>query len=68
MARKRIGDRYSLTEKILPGDPTRGIPELWRAVDAGDAYYVKLWKRFGQHEEIRTLWNREVRSLMRLQG
>jgi len=69
MADRRIGDRYVLHKKILAGDPSRGVPELWLAYDAGDTYYVKLWRRKGEdNADIRALWNREVQSLTRLQG
>ncbi|MBX3500033.1 MAG: AAA family ATPase [Alphaproteobacteria bacterium] len=66
---QELGGRYRLTRRVLPGDTARGIPALWHAHDAGDAYYVKLWKRVGDdRNDIRALWNREVRSLSRLQG
>lgn len=68
MAEKKLG-RYVLDKKVLAGDPTKGVPELWQAYDAGDMYYIKLWRRRpGESSEIRALWNREVRGLMRLQG
>lgn len=67
-ARRNVG-RYTLKKKILAGDVSRGIPELWTAEDYGDLFYVKLWKRKGvDAPDIRALWNREVRGLMRLQG
>ncbi|ANT54480.1 superfamily I DNA/RNA helicase [Mesorhizobium amorphae CCNWGS0123] len=54
---------------MLAGDPIRGTPDLWQAFDAGDVYYVKTWRRLGEdRQDIRALWNREVRGLMRLQG
>jgi serine/threonine protein kinase len=69
MAPQQIGDRYRLTRKVLSGDALRGLPELWKAQDGGEVYYVKIWKRRpGEAGEIQALWNREVRSLMRLQG
>ncbi|RWD94258.1 AAA domain-containing protein [Mesorhizobium sp.] len=69
MAEKKIGNRYRLSRKILPGDPIRGVPELWTAHDGGDVYYIKLWKRRGDdRSDVRALWNREVRGLTRLQG
>jgi serine/threonine protein kinase len=68
MAEQRIG-RYRLTRKIVAGDSKRGVPELWQAEDAGDLYYVKLWKKtLEDSSAIQALWNREVRGLMRLQG
>ncbi|MGO8080498.1 AAA domain-containing protein [Rhizobium leguminosarum] len=68
MADRRIG-RYRLTRKIISGDPTKGIPDLWQAEDAADIYYLKIWTRqAGDGATIQALWNREVRGLMRLQG
>jgi serine/threonine protein kinase len=68
MADRTIG-RYTLDRKILRGNPTRGVPDLWQAHDAGDVYYMKLWpKRADESSAIRALWNREVRGLMRLHG
>ncbi|WP_035710261.1 AAA domain-containing protein [Bradyrhizobium genomosp. I (2014)] len=68
MAEQRVG-RYKLVRKIVPGDPKRGIPDVWQAEDVGDIYYAKLWsKRLGDSAAIQALWNREVRGLMRLQG
>lgn len=59
---------YALTKRVGRGDVQRGIPEIWRAEDYGNIYYVKLWKRKGRDHDLRALWNREVRGLMRLQG
>lgn len=68
MAEQRVG-RYRLLRKVLAGDASRGVPEVWQASDAGDIYYVKLWPRQSDESSaIRALWNREVRSLTRLQG
>ena len=64
-----IGGRYQLGRRLQAGDALRGIPELWMATDLGDLYYVKIWRRRpGDKEDLLALWNREVRSLMRLQG
>jgi serine/threonine protein kinase len=64
-----IGGRYELASRLQAGDRTRGIPELWRATDLGELYYVKVWRRRpGDSDDLLALWNREVRSLMRLQG
>jgi serine/threonine protein kinase len=69
MPKTKIGNRYTLVRKILDGDVARGIPELWHAQDAGDFYYAKIWRRRGDDlADMRALWNREVRSLTRLQG
>ena len=69
MADRYIADRYRLVRRISPGHAGRGVPELWRAEDAGDVYYVKLWRKVGgDGAEIQALWNREVRGLSRLQG
>jgi serine/threonine protein kinase len=69
MTEQRLGNRYQLGTRLLPGDPARGVPELWSAHDAGDVYFAKRWKRNGDYGgAIQTLWNREVRSLSRLQG
>jgi serine/threonine protein kinase/DNA polymerase III delta prime subunit len=69
MRKIRIGDRYTLVRRISAGDIARGVPELWHAQDAGDFYYAKVWKRRGEDLiDMRALWNREVRSLTRLQG
>lgn len=63
----RIGDKYQLTRRVLEGDSKRGIPELWQANSYGDLHYVRIWPRSTPHDlELRALWNREVRSLMRL--
>lgn len=68
MAEQRLNDRYRLIQRVLIGDSARGIPELWLAQDAGDSYFAKLWKREPGNTAIQSLWNREVRSLSRLQG
>ncbi|NVK36166.1 MAG: AAA family ATPase [Rhodobacteraceae bacterium] len=69
MAEQLLGDRYRLVRKVLRGNTSRGIPELWEAHDSGDVYYAKIWRRpKGAHADIQALWNREVRSLSRLQG
>lgn len=68
MAEKLIGGRYRLQRRIIKGDPRVGVPELWIAADAGDLHFVKIWRRFANDGDIRALWNREVRGLMRLQG
>ncbi|QCK88710.1 helicase [Phreatobacter aquaticus] len=68
MAELRLG-KYRLSRKIIPGDPKRGVPDLWQAEDLGDLYYAKVWpKNDGNNNELQALWNREVRGLMRLQG
>ncbi len=68
MAVQRVG-RYRLTRKIVPGDPKRGVPDLWQAEDMGDLYYAKVWtKGVDDSSAIQALWNREVRGLMRLHG
>ena len=59
----------STTRRILKDDPSRGIPALWEAQDFGDTYYIQPWKRQAKdRDDIRALWNHEVRSLMRLNG
>jgi serine/threonine protein kinase len=69
MADRTIAGRYRLVNKLLPGNAARGVPELWHAQDAGDAYFAKLWARNNNDGgAIQALWNREVRSLSRLQG
>lgn len=66
---QRIGDRYHLTRRVLEGDARRGVPELWQATSYGDLHYIRVWPRSTQNDlEMRALWNREVRSLMRLHG
>lgn len=68
MADQYIG-RYRLIRKVVTGDRARGMPDLWQAEDAGDRYYIKLWQRRADESiALRAMWNREVRSLMRLQG
>lgn len=68
MAELRLGN-YRLSRKIIPGDPKRGVPDLWQAEDLGDLYYAKVWpKSGGNNHELQALWNREIRGLMRLQG
>jgi serine/threonine protein kinase/DNA polymerase III delta prime subunit len=68
MAEQIIGGRYRLQRRITKGDARVGVPELWTATDAGDVQFVKLWRRQANDEDIRALWNREIRGLMRLQG
>lgn len=64
-----VGDRFELVRKVADGDRSRGVPELWEAYDSGDRYYVKLWRRTKKDRgEIKAIWNREARGLMRLQG
>jgi hypothetical protein len=68
MVNRTVG-RYRLVKRILQGNQRRGDPELWQAQDLGDLYYIKVWRRLGDDKnDIRALWNREVRSLMRLQS
>ena len=68
MAEQIVGGRYRLQRRIIKGDPKVGVPELWTASGLGDLHFVKLWRRLGSDGDIRALWNREVRGLMRLQG
>jgi len=69
VAEQYIAGRYRLDRKVLAGDPRRGVPDVWQASDAGDIYYVKMWRRrSADAEDVQALWNREVRGLMRLQG
>lgn len=69
MADQYIDNRYRLRRKLIPGEPQRGVPDLWAAEDAGDVYFVKVWRRgSGDQSDVKALWNREVRGLMRLQG
>ncbi|HYH70083.1 MAG TPA: AAA domain-containing protein [Methyloceanibacter sp.] len=69
MAEQYIDGRFRLRRKLISGDAKRGIPDLWEAQDAGDVYFVKLWRRGGDDlSDVKALWNREVRGLMRLQG
>lgn len=68
MAEQIIGGRFRLQHRIAKGDPRVGVPDIWTAADAGDVHFVKLWRRQANDEDIRALWNREVRGLMRLQG
>lgn len=68
MAEQIVGGRYRLQRRIIKGNPRVGVPDLWTASDAGDMHFVKLWHRLANDHDIRALWNREVRGLMRLQG
>lgn len=69
MKMRVLGDRYVLRRRLLKGDVERGEPELWQGQDAGDFYFIKLWpRRNDDRNDIRALWNREVRGLRRLQG
>lgn len=68
MAEQIVGGRYRLQRRLIKGDPRVGVPELWIASGQGDMHFVKLWRRHSNDGDIRALWNREVRGLMRLQG
>ena len=69
MAHQYVADRFRLHRKLITGDAAKGLPDLWEADDGGDVYFVKLWqRRGGDSNDVRALWNREVRGLMRLQG
>lgn len=69
MAHQYVADRFRLHRKLITGDAAKGLPDLWEADDGGDVYFVKLWQRRGEDSnDVRALWNREVRGLMRLQG
>lgn len=69
MVYQYVSGRFRLESKILQGDVKKGTPDLWRASDAGDLFYVKAWKKLGGDDsEVRALWNREIRGLMRLQS
>jgi len=69
MREQLIGGRYRLVKKILDGHVRRGAPELWHAQDMGDSFFVRLWRDADvAANDIRALWNREIRSLSRLQG
>lgn len=64
-----LANRYRLTRAILKGDATGAIPWLYVAADAGDVLHVKIWRRAGaDDEDLRSIWNHEVRSLLRLGG
>jgi serine/threonine protein kinase len=67
--RRRTVGKYELVKLIIPGNSARGIAELWQCQDLASLYYMKLWQRIGDdRNDILSLWNREVRSLMRLQS
>src|SRR5258707_6269920 len=69
MPEPRVIDQYTVMRRMLSGNPERGLPDLWQDHDAGDIYYIKIWRLRGQNgPDIKALWNREVRGLMRLQG
>ncbi|MEY9533065.1 AAA domain-containing protein [Sinorhizobium fredii] len=69
MVDEYVSGRFRLERRILKGDPKKGTPDLWQASDAGDLYYVKAWRKpSGDASDVKAMWNREVRSLMRLQS
>lgn len=69
MVDQYVSGRFRLERRILKGDPKKGTPDLWQASDAGDLYYVKAWKKpSGDSADVKAMWNREVRSLVRLQS
>lgn len=64
-----LGGRYRLMRAVVKGDMSGAIPWLYGAVDAGDVLYAKVWRRLGVDDEgLRSLWNHEVRSILRLGG
>lgn len=68
MVDQYVAGKIRLNRRLSKGDARLGLPELWLADDLADIYYVKRWPRLDQNDDLRALWNREVRGLMRLQS
>ena len=60
--------RYRLLDLVSPGDPTVGLPMLWRVSDDASLAFAKIWRDDPTFPEVKSIWAHEVRSLLRLGG
>lgn len=64
-----LGDRFILRELIEPEQADCGAPAVWQADGAAASFIVKVWtKRVDNDVAVQTVWNLEIRNLLRLDG
>ncbi len=64
-----LSGRFILRELLELGDMVRGTAAVWLADSVGASFVLKVWSRHPSDDiAIRTIWNHEVRSLLRLDG
>lgn len=60
---------FILRDLVEPERPTSGSPAIWNAEGPGASFLVKAWSNGGEHDlGLRTIWNHEVRNLLRLEA
>lgn len=61
--------RFALRTLLQEEDTAHGAPAVWLADSAGASFIAKVWTRCPSDDiAVRTIWNHEVRSLLRLDG
>jgi hypothetical protein len=66
---KVLGGRFTLERLVAAEQPDYGAPAIWHAVGVAASFIVKAWTKRGADDiAIRTIWNHEVRNLLRLDG
>ncbi|HWF63247.1 MAG TPA: hypothetical protein VN685_01405, partial [Rhizomicrobium sp.] len=66
---KVLGGRFTLERLVATEQPDYGAPAIWHAVGVAASFIVKAWTKRGADDiAIRTIWNHEVRNLLRLDG
>ena len=64
-----LGGRITLRTLLEAESVAHGAPAVWAAESAGAEFIAKTWtKQPGDELAVRTIWNHEVRSLLRLDG
>jgi hypothetical protein len=64
-----LDGRYTLRELLEAEQPVCGAPAVWLADGPGATYIAKIWsRRSGDDPGVRSVWNHELRSLLKLSG
>lgn len=64
-----LGGQFILTELVEGGNATSGAPAVWKADGPAASFIAKTWGRPDVDDiATRTVWNHEVRSLLKLGG
>jgi len=64
-----LGDRFVLETLISAERPEQGAPAVWHASSAAASFVIKIWTaRDGDDVAVKTIWNHEVRTLLKLDG
>ena len=64
-----LADRFVLEDLISAERLEQGAPAEWHAAGAAASFVIKIWTaRDGDDVAVRTIWNHEVRTLLKLDG